>query len=144
MNKTSMVGILMVVGLVSLLTAPPASGETIAKFNVPFQFVAGDRVLPAGEYRIKVDSALRLLEIRQAGADDGAFVTAIPALSTDVASNTKLVFTADGSVRMLQSVWVRGRAEGVEVPTSKTQRELARASASNLVARATLEVVAAQ
>jgi hypothetical protein len=144
MNKASMIGILMVVGLVSLLTAPPASGQTIAKFSVPFQFVAGDRVLPAGEYRIKVDSGLRLLDIRQAGADDGAFVTAIPALSTDVAGNTKLVFTAYGSVRMLQSVWVRGHAVGLELPTSKTQLELARASASNLVARTTVEVVTAQ
>ena len=52
MHKTSMIGILMVVGLVSLLMAPPASGQTIAKFNVPFEFVAGDRVLPAGEYRV--------------------------------------------------------------------------------------------
>ena len=144
MNKTSMVGILMVVGLVSLLTAPPASGETIAKFNVPFQFVAGDRVLPAGEYRVKVDGALRLLEIRQALGDDGTYVAAVPAVTTDTANTTKLVFNADGGVKMLQSVRIRGRAEGVDVPTSKTQRELAKASASNLVARGTVEVVAAQ
>ncbi len=144
MKKTSMVGILMVVGLVSLLTAPPASGQSIAKFNVPFQFVAGDRVLPAGQYRIKVDSALRLLEIRQELGDDGAYLAAIPAFTTEAANTTKLVFSAYGDVRLLQWVRIGGRTEGLELPTSKAQREFAKASGTNLVARATVEVVAAQ
>ena len=144
MNKTSLIGILMVVGLVSLLTAPPASAQTNAKFSVPFQFVAGDRVLPAGEYRVKVDSGLRRLEIRQAWADDGAFLAAVPVSTKDAARIGKLVFSAYGSVRLLQTVWIGGRAEGVELPASKAQRELAKASATNLTARTTVEVVTAQ
>ncbi len=144
MNKTSMIGILMVVGLVSLLSAPPASGQTIAKFNVPFQFVAGNHVLPAGEYLVKVDSSLRGIQIRQAWGDDGAFLAAVPARTMDAASIGKLVFNAYGNVRLLQTVWIGGRAEGVEVPASKAQREIAKASAANLMARATVEVVTAQ
>ena len=144
MHKTSMIGILMVVGLVSLLMAPPASGQAIAKFNVPFQFVAGDRVLPAGEYRVTVDSGLRRVEIRQAGADDGAFLMAIPALTKDAANASKLVFTEYGSVKLLQWVRIGGRAEGLELPASKAQREVAKASGTNLMARAAVEVVAAQ
>ena len=144
MNKTSMIGILMVVGLVSLLMAPAASGQTIAKFNVPFQFVAGGQVLPAGEYRVKVDGSLRLLEIRRAGADDGSFLTAVPVSTRDIAGAGKLVFNAYGSVRLLQSVWIRGRAEGVELVTSKAQREFAKAAGAKLMARAAVEVVAAQ
>jgi hypothetical protein len=144
MKKTSMIGILMVVGLVSLLMAPPASGQTIAKFNVPFQFVAGGQVLPAGEYRVKVDSGLRRAEIRQAGTQDGAFLAAVPVSTMDMAVTGKLVFSANGSVRLLQSVWIGGRAERVELPTSKAQREFAKNAGANLVARATVEVVAAQ
>lgn len=144
MHKTSMIGILMVVGLVSLLMAPPASGQTIAKFNVPFEFVAGDRVLPAGEYRVNVDSGLRRVEIRQAGADDGALLMAIPALTKDAANASTLVFIAYGSVKLLQWVRIGGRAEGLELPASKAQREMAKASGTNLMARAAVEVVAAQ
>jgi hypothetical protein len=144
MNKTSMIGILMVVGLVSLLTAAPASGQTIAKFSVPFQFVAGDRVLPAGEYLVKVDSGLRSLQIRHAWGVDGAFLAAVPARTMDAASVGKLVFTAYGSARLLQTVWIGGRAVGLELPMSKAQRELAKAAGTNLMARATVEVVAAQ
>jgi hypothetical protein len=144
MNKTSMIGILMLVGLVSLLTAAPASGQTIARFNVPFQFVAGDRVLPAGEYRVTVDSGLRRVEIRQAGADDGAFLMATPAITKDAANASKLVFTATGSVKLLQWVRIGGRAEGLELPVSKAQREFAKAAGLDLMARATVEVVTAQ
>jgi hypothetical protein len=144
MNKTSMIGILMVVGLVSLLAAPPASAETIVKFNVPFQFMAGDRVLPAGEYRVRLDSGLRHVEIRQAQADDGAFLMAVPASTKDAANSTKLVFATYGSMKMLQGVRIGGRTEGVEVPASKAQREFARASGTKLVASTTVEVVAAQ
>jgi hypothetical protein len=144
MNKTSMIGILMVVGLVSLLAAPPASAQTIVKFNVPFQFMAGDRVLPAGEYRVRLDGGLRHVEIRQALADDGAFLIAIPASTKDASNSTKLVFTAYGSMKMLQGVRIGGRAEEVELPTSKAQREFARVSGTKLVASTTVEVVAAQ
>jgi hypothetical protein len=144
MIKTSIIGILMVVGLVSLLMAPPASGQTIAKFNVLFQFVAGDQVLPAGEYRVKVDSSLRRLEIRLAGEDDGAFLAAVPVSTMDIAVTGKLVFSAYGGVRLLQSVWIGGRTERVELPTSKAQRESAKTAGTNLVAMATVEVVAAQ
>ena len=69
---------------------------------------------------------------------------AIPALTKDAANASKLVFTAYGSVKLLQWVRIGGRAEGLELPASKAQREFAKASGTNLMARATVEVVAAQ
>ena len=144
MNKTSMIGILMVVGLVSLIAAPTASGQPIAKFNVPFQFMAGDRVLPAGEYLVKVDSALRVIEIRQAWTNERAFLPAVPVSTLDTARTGKLVFGVLGSVRLLETVWVSGCSGGVQLPMSKAQREIAKAAGANLTARAAVEVSSAQ
>ncbi len=50
-KKTLLVA-LLVVGVFALAGAMPASAQSLSKVNVPFQFVVGDSVLPAGNYTV--------------------------------------------------------------------------------------------
>lgn len=51
------------VALAVLLAPPAAAQSSILRCNVPFAFAAGDRVVPAGEYRVAIDNGLRLFRI---------------------------------------------------------------------------------
>jgi hypothetical protein len=50
--KKNVLVALLVVGVLALAGAMPASAQSLSKVNVPFQFVVGDSVLPAGNYTV--------------------------------------------------------------------------------------------
>jgi len=139
-----MAAIVMSLCLLVMAGATPANGQTMARFNVPFQFVAGDQVLPAGEYRVTVEQGLRRIDLRQVGGDEGAGLAAIPAQLERAVNAGTLVFNVYGSVRVLQAMRIGGRTEGIELPLSKAAREMARAGAPDLMAKAPVELVSAQ
>ena len=142
-NHWWMAGIVLAICLLAL-TSAPANGQTIAKFEIPFQFVAGDQVLPAGEYRVTVDSALRRIELRQVGQDSGAHLVAVPQHLDRAANSGKLIFNGYGTTRVLQSMQIGGRCEGVELPPSKAGREMVRAAQTTMYARTKIEITSAQ
>lgn len=139
-----MAAIVMSLCFMVMAGATPANGQTMARFNVPFQFVAGDQVLPAGEYRVTVGQGLRRIDLRQVSDDKGAYLAAIPTQLNSTANTGTLVFNVYGKVRVLQAMRIRGTAEGIELPLSKVTRELARAGVTDLMAKAPVELVSAQ
>ena len=140
--------VLMTIGVLALLAATSANAQTIARFQVPVQFLAGDKMLPAGEYRVIVKSVFRIVEVRLSD-DSGLFLLASPDQQAVTApAKGKLVLQSYGNVHALREVWVRGDAQGFALPTSKAERELARAANANLLAKAsapaTLTVASAE
>ena len=83
-----------------------------------------------------------------ADGDTGAHLWTVPVQLKSAADTGRLVFHGYGNVRVLQSMWIGGRAEGVELPKSKTERELARVAGTDMIARAAVkpavEVISAQ
>jgi hypothetical protein len=49
-NNAWKIGTLMAIGVLVLLSATSAYGQTSMRFNVPFEFLAGDQTMPAGQY----------------------------------------------------------------------------------------------
>ena len=85
--------------------------------NIPFQFEAGQKSMPAGEYIVRFDADQTTLRI----CEDGIYCTAVPGVAFDLAGAghaAKVVFEeADGQLRLSRVSDSSGR--GVEVRNSE-------------------------
>ena len=116
--------------MAALLWVVPAGAQvSTMRMEIPFTFVAGDQVLPAGLYVVTVDqnfhhcrfdnlsdSSLRV--VRLAGATDSRPLT-------KVAKGT-LRFTRYGGQHFLSAVWRPGQEDGNRVVASKRLLEAAK------------------
>jgi hypothetical protein len=92
--------------------------------NIPFEFTAGNRTLPAGEYRVQktaLGSSMLLIQ----STDQSAAVIVLSSAATENVSQTqsRLVFHRYGNRYFLSKVWVAGYAQGRELPKSKQEKE---------------------
>lgn len=117
-----------VLGLGLLLAVSAASAQDSGvKANIPFEFVAGDQVLPAGEYLItREGSSGQVLLIRSNDHNEAKFATAFNCSSARPANSTRLVFHTMGGRYYLYQVWRQGFDQGRELPKSKTELRLAK------------------
>jgi len=102
---------------------------------IPFQFHAGGKVLPAGQYQVEVasDFSRMRLGLRDGGAS--LYLPAHPTHRTEAtAQPATLVFHKYGNHHFLWKVWNPGGSQGYEVPASKAEREMARARPASEVA----------
>ena len=124
---------------VLLFTAVVVAGSQLAasaqtpqqlNVNVPFDFVAGDKQLPAGRYlvrrvRFEAESAL-LIE----GAEAGARVIVLTNAAGETAKRPTLTFKQYGDQHFLASVHLPGTSGGRELQESKQERDLRTAAAA--------------
>lgn len=93
------------------------------KAAVPFDFVAGNIHLPAGEYRIGAISNLGNLSIVGKGSAMG-MVSSRRAVAKSQSATSKLVFHRYGDRYFLSQIWVQGEDYGRELPMTKLEQEL--------------------
>ena len=101
--------------------------------NIPFAFTAGEKALPAGEYRVEKSArgSLMLL-IQRTDRSAAAFVPSIAAQANATQTQSKLVFHRYGNRYFLSQVWIAGYLQGRELPKSAQEKE--QALASNMTA----------
>jgi hypothetical protein len=109
------------------VVASTAQGQqTKMKVDVPFDFYAGDRSYPAGEYTLysmsNNDAIIRIGGNPEAPA---AFIPSNTCSITNPSQQTKLVFHRVGPNYFLYQVWVAGNLEGRQFPLSRTETQLA-------------------
>jgi len=116
------------VGVAILLTAAAASGQIAhqVQVTVPFSFLAGGKVSPAGQYKVEFDSTRDLLTL---SSDN--FKTFLLTTTTVHSGETRsyLRFHRFGDEWFLQTVTFDGVAQNV--PIGKHQREIMIASKSS-------------
>ncbi|HWT01951.1 MAG TPA: hypothetical protein VN256_17010 [Pyrinomonadaceae bacterium] len=125
-------GIFLLFSLYAILAAAPvraqSAGEQTA--SITFSFNVGDKTFPAGRYRVRrVNPASDrvALEIK---SEDGRLSRV--ALTSFVRSGgaterqPRLVFTRYGEQYFLAQVWTHAQDEGLALPTSRSERTLAR------------------
>jgi ribosomal protein S2 len=114
-----------------LSLATPAGAQTRnLRVAVPFNFVVGDQLLRAGEYRIDVDDARHMLSIASADTRSVSYVRVLPVTtrrSTDAADRAVVRFAKQGEHYALEGVWQRGELEGNTVARSHRTIEAAKA-----------------
>ena len=127
--KARVAAALVLAGLLFSVNAAPASAQSLGRVQVkiPFDFVAGKKALPAGEYTLD-RSQLNLLTVRRTDGSASAIFSTIPADSTSALSRTELVFNRYGDQYFLSQVRPSADTLVYRVPRSKTEERLAKSS----------------
>ncbi len=115
---------LLALGLLLATGSAYAQSSSVAA-NVPFNFVAGNLQLPAGEYVIKAGSPSQAI-LSISGADSKKLVMSNLCESPNAPEQTKLVFHHYGDRYFLAQIWVAGDRSGSELPRSRQETEIAR------------------
>jgi hypothetical protein len=120
---------LMVVIAVAFATAvvsakAQSTGRVIS--NIPFEFVVGNKTLPAGEYQVSsVTAAGEALLIRSTEARDLA-VRLSNTIEPQKDTQARLVFHRYGQSYFLVEVWSGGDSTGRQLLESKRERSMRR------------------
>lgn len=112
-------GLLLAVG-----SAYAQSSRLVA--DIPFDFVVGNKVFPAGEYMVKsigISGATLQLENRDHKQAKSVFFTPNYCSSAQPQSESKLVFNMYGSHFYLSQIWTEGYDQGRELPKSSREIE---------------------
>jgi hypothetical protein len=120
--------VLATLGLLAMLVAVPAYAQSSANMavNIPFEFVVGKTVLPAGEYTIRNGTPRTGLWIESAGRGPTVFILTDTAYASEAMSESSLVFNRYGSQYFLSKVWTVGTDIGCELHKSAAEREISR------------------
>ena len=114
---------IMLLALAPLVFGSAAHAQEInVRARVPFDFVLGDTVYPAGEYTIQTAMAkTSFLSINNQGRTSQSLTPSFPCISSQQvipANRAKLVFRRIGNTYFLFRVWVGGSSVGREFPSS--------------------------
>ena len=121
--------ILGMASLLLLLGASAASAGSIELWaDIPFGFMAGDKMLPAGTYNVtRPGDFPTVLHIQnQDWIHGGALVQANISQPANTKGTTSLVFNRYGDRHFLSQVWTAGRSGGYLLRKSRQEQELAR------------------
>ena len=122
---------IMLLALVALVFGSAAHAQEInVRARVPFDFVLGDKVYPAGEYAIQTAmTKTSFLSINNQGRTTQSLTPSFPCISSEQvipANRAKLVFRRIGNTYFLFRVWVGGSSVGREFPRSHRETLMAK------------------
>ena len=118
---------LMVTLALAAASAAVANGQGKARLvaHVPFEFVVGDKILGAGDYRVgAIDRSGDAIAISTQGFS--AIRLSMPRQRKDGDTAAKLVFHRYGSSYFLSQVWMAGEVNGRELARSRQERAIER------------------
>jgi len=117
---------LLVAAAALILGSAAYAQEVNVRARVPFDFVLGEKVYPAGEYAVQTVMANNYsLYIKNEGGAKPALLLTDPHTASEPANQTKLVFHRMGDTYFLYQVWVAGSSVGREFPRSRTETQMA-------------------
>jgi hypothetical protein len=125
-RRTNMKTNLLRASILAVVAAAAVYGQSTKtlKVTVPFDFVAGNRTLSAGQYSVAQGSVSGSVIINSADHKGCAIVLANAIQSAAAPNQGKLVFHRYGNTYFLAEVWGAG-ACGRQIPQTKRERELA-------------------
>ena len=120
-------------GVLALLAAGSAFGQTTLRFDIPFEFHFLDKVMPAGQYDVNVatNNVRHLLSLECYACRSHVYSTTFGiGGGGNPPDEGRLVFNKYGETYFLSEVWTPGELEGGGLSKSKTESEAARATPS--------------
>src|SRR6478736_4771036 len=109
--------------LALLLSAAAHAQTTQLKVTVPFDFTAGDSVLPAGDYDVQSLGPWggKALSIHSVNSNAGTLVLSNSRESAKTSDRARLVFYRYGDQYFLGEVWTVGTHIGRQLPLDQRQ-----------------------
>jgi hypothetical protein len=125
--------------LAVLASTRVAQAQETMRVNVPFDFVAGNTSLPAGEYLVEASGPTHtLLLIDRKDAISSALINTNAAVSAGPQSESKLVFNRYGDRYFLSQVWTAGYSSGRQLLKSAREKEMAKVAKNETQGQVTL------
>lgn len=117
---SSLLASALAIGMVA--SAPSAAAQTpVSKANIPFDFQAGLRVMPAGTYEISRASD-HMLMLRETGQKATEFLLVHDTYTIHTPTGSSIVFDRRGDKYFLRQIWSAGNPSGLECPKSHTEQ----------------------
>ena len=113
---------LMAFAVLFVATAAHAQTTKVAA-TIPFNFVAGDRAYPAGDYLFSNDG--KVLRIANEDSSINQMTQSLACETVRPSDKTKVVFRQMSGNYFLEQIWVVGESHGRELPRSKSETQLA-------------------
>ena len=114
----------MVVAIAALMSVSAIADDTIAiKANVPFDFMVGNQSVPAGEYIFAQNGSWNMIQISSRDTRAALWVLRYPAGNNTTNLPYALVFHKYGNRHFLKQVWAGDGVIGVQLPTSRAEKE---------------------
>ena len=129
--KKRIAGLFSVLMVLGLLAVPLAAQSHKLKADIPFEFTAAGKVMPAGEYVIDLRSdfsgmtRLFAVDARQSAVALGHGIG-----GGERQADSRLTFNQYGNQYFLAEVWVQGWNSGIGFQKSRTERELSRTASA--------------
>jgi hypothetical protein len=124
-------GCLSMAALAVVLAAPMPAQSIVVKANVPFDFMVGGRMLPAGSYEFGTINQTGVLRVMSESGTASAMAASLPDHDGGSSKAVSVEFHRYGNEYFLYKVW-NGRATyGLEIPASRTERELSTRASVN-------------
>ena len=128
------IGLLSLIGLGLVLTAAAYAQTIHLKTNVPFSFIVGRTMFPAGQYEVQsTGNGDFVLVIRGLSSGPQALVLSNSCESREPSPRTTLIFHRYGQRYFLSEVWMRGNSIGRRTLTSSREIEIAKDSSMEKV-----------
>ena len=96
--------------------------QTVLEAKIPFSFNVGKTVMPAGDYRIKCENHIMIM---QSGSHT-VNVLVLPKSRSKEKKAGVLEFRCYGAARFFSGIWAPDSSSGEGLPQSSRERELAR------------------
>ncbi|MGB6901086.1 MAG: hypothetical protein WBE12_20995, partial [Candidatus Acidiferrum sp.] len=127
-----------VVALAIMSSTRVAQAQENMKVTIPFDFVAGNRSLPAGEYSVNVSGQTHMLIL--VDRKDGAptILGAHDVVAREPQSQSKLIFNRYGDRYFLSQVWMQGNSRGRQLSKSAREKEIVQVAQVDTRNRVTL------
>jgi hypothetical protein len=130
----TVIAVLVLFGSMAVAAQAQTSGRTKLIANVPFDFSAGNKKLPAGEYTVEQVSSVSDTVLQLRSKDSNASVLLrMSATIGKVEKNAKLIFNRYGDQYFFAQAWVDGDQNGLQAPITSFERAIARESTGNKV-----------
>ena len=131
--KRQILSVAAALGL-SIIAAGQCHAQPPVTVKVPFAFQAGDKIMPAGEYRIQ-SASFSNEAVQVVGKSDGkstAAVMTLPVERNGKAVSPRLVFHRYGNEYFLTEIW-NGEPQGRHLYQTSREREFASTTGSREV-----------
>jgi hypothetical protein len=134
--KKHSIAVSILLGLFLLAAAAPGQAQQSLRVKIPFDFVANQTALPAGEYLVQPSGlASPALIVKRT---DGGKPAVATMMSQSVDANggkheSCLVFRVYGDRYFLSEMWIGGSVSGRQFPISRIEKELAKNETSHEV-----------
>ena len=122
--KTKAIALLVIVVGFAVGVASAQFPEPL-NFRTPFAFVVGDRLVPAGDYIVRV-AQRQTLSFSSADGRINVFIHCIPLQKTETESRFKLVFHRYGVHYYISEIWTPGERIGRTMLQHPSELELAK------------------